>query len=88
MHASKPMHVHSINSLCIAGGRSEIHRRLFLEKKEERDAALKKARALKLARLEEEAQLSDPLLRKSKLSEVYAAVAVCSVVMVGLFNGG
>jgi uncharacterized coiled-coil DUF342 family protein len=43
----------------MAGGRAEIHRRLFQEKKEERDALLKKVRELKRKKLEEEARLSE-----------------------------
>ena len=49
---------------------------MFQEKKEERDALLKKVRELKRKKLEEEARLSEPGLRKTKLTEVCIAVAL------------
>ena len=65
----------------VAGGRAAIHRRLFEEKKEERDHLLKKVRDLKRKRLEKLERLSEPSLRKTKLSEVNHALHDCCLSM-------
>ena len=62
----------------VEGGRADIHRRLFEERKEERDAALAKVRRLRMERIQEEERLSTPGLRKTNYSEVGDCLIKCN----------
>ena len=59
---------------------------IYAEKKEERDAALKKVRELKQKALDELMRLSDPALRVSKLSKVCDTPTANTLTCCGRFS--